>query len=101
MILKTLDVPGQLHGYGIARQIEQVNGELISINHGSLSPVVLRLEQAGAVPSDWDPSENNRRARYYPLTRAGQTPLEAEKGDWEQTTVNIARVFEVKAVDLA
>lgn len=101
MVLKTLDVLGPLHGYGIARRIEQISDELLAVNQGTLYPVLLRLEQEGAVTSDWGPSENNRRARFYRLTRAGFKLLEAEKRDWEKTAAIIARFFEVKAEDLA
>ena len=97
MVLKTLDVLGPLHGYGIARRIEQISGDLLSVNQGTLYPVLLRLEQEGAIASEWGPSENNRRARFYRLTRAGHKLLEAEKRDWEQTAAIIARFFEVKA----
>ncbi len=101
MILKTLDVMGQLHGYGVARRIEQISGDLLSVNQGTLYPVLLRLEQEGAIASDRGPSENNRRARFYRLTRAGRTLLKAEKRDWEQTAAIIARFFNVNAEDLA
>ena len=100
MVLKTLDVLGSLHGYGIARRIEQISGELLSVNQGTLYPVLLRLEQEGAIASDWGPSENNRRARFYRLTREGRKLLEVERGDWEQTAAIIAHFFEVKAEDL-
>jgi len=100
MILKTIDVLGPLHGYGIARRIEQISGDLLSLNQGTLYPVLLRLEQEGAIASDWASSENNRRARFYRLTRAGRKLLETEKRDWEQTSAIIARFFEVKAQDL-
>src|ERR1700761_1604155 len=95
MVLKTLDVMGELHGYGIARRIEQISGDLLFVNQGTLYPVLLRLEHEGAVASDWGPSENNRRARFYRLTRVGQKLLEVEKRDWEQTAAIIARFFEV------
>jgi PadR family transcriptional regulator, regulatory protein PadR len=100
MVLKTLDVLGPLHGYGIARRIEQISGDKLFVNQGTLYPVLLRLEQEGAVESDWGPSENNRRARFYRLTRVGHKLLETEKRDWEQTAAIIARFFEVKAEDL-
>ncbi|MGH9344748.1 MAG: PadR family transcriptional regulator [Terriglobia bacterium] len=100
MVLKTLDVLGPLHGYGIARRIEQISGDLLFVNQGTLYPVLLRLEQEGAVASAWGPSENNRRARFYRLIRAGHKLLETEKRDWEQTAAIIARFFEVKAEDL-
>jgi transcriptional regulator len=101
MVLKTLDVLGPLHGYGIARRIEQISGKLLSVNQGTLYPLVLRLEQEGAIASEWGASENNRRARFYRLTRAGRKLLDAEKREWEQTTTIIAHFFEVKAEDLA
>ena len=101
MVLKTLEVLGPLHGYGIARRIEQISGDLLSVNQGTLYPVLLRLEQEGAVASDWGSSDNNRRARFYRLTRAGQKLLQAEKRDWEQTAAIIERFFDVKAQDLA
>ena len=100
MVLKTLDVLGPLHGYGIARRIEQISGDLLSLNQGTLYPVLLRLEQEGAIASDWGPSENNRRARFYRLTPSGHKLLAAQKRDWEQTAAIIARFFEVKAQDL-
>jgi len=100
MVLKTIDVLGPLHGYGIARRIEQISGELLSLNQGTLYPVLLRLEQEGAVTSVWGPSENNRRVRFYRLTRAGHKLLEAEKQDWEQTAAMIARFLDAKAEDL-
>jgi transcriptional regulator len=101
LVLRTLDVLGPLHGYGIARRIEQISGDLLSLNQGTLYPVLLRLEQEGAVASQWASSENNRRARFYLLTRVGHKLLEAEKQDWEQTAAIIARFFEVNAEDLA
>jgi PadR family transcriptional regulator PadR len=101
MVLKTLDVLGVLHGYGIARRIEQISGDLLAVNQGTLYPVLLRLEQEGAIGSEWGPSENNRRARFYRLTRAGHKLLAAEKRDWEQRAAIVARFFEVKAGDLA
>jgi PadR family transcriptional regulator PadR len=101
MVLKTLDVLGPLHGYGIARRIEEISRDLLFVNQGTLYPVLLRLEQEGAVASDLGPSENNRRARFYRLTRAGHKLLETQKRDWEQTAAIIARFFEVKAEDLS
>jgi len=100
MVLKTLDVLGPLHGYGVARRIEQISGDLLSVNQGTLYPLMLRLEQEGAIASEWGPSESNRRARFYSLTRAGRKLLEAEKRDWEQTAAIIARFLEAKAEDL-
>jgi transcriptional regulator len=101
MVLKTLDVIGPLHGYGVARRIEQISGGFLSVNQGTLYPVLLRLEQERAIASEWGPSENNRRARFYRLTRAGRKLLRAEKSDWEQTAEIIERFFKVKARDLA
>jgi PadR family transcriptional regulator, regulatory protein PadR len=101
MVLKTLDVLGPLHGYGIARRIEQISGDVLAVNQGTLYPVLLRLEQEAAIASEWGPSENNRRARFYRLTRVGHKLLEAEKRGWEQTAAIIARFLEVKARDLA
>ena len=86
MVLKTLDVLGTLHGYGIARRIEQISGDLLAVNQGTLYPVLLKLEQEGAIASEWGTSENNRRARFYRLTRAGRKQLQAETKDWEATT---------------
>jgi PadR family transcriptional regulator, regulatory protein PadR len=101
MVLKTLQVLGPLHGYGIARRIAQVSDEVLSVNQGTLYPVLLRLEQERAVASEWAPSENNRRARFYRITRVGEKLLETEKRDWEQTAAIVARFFDLKAEDLA
>jgi PadR family transcriptional regulator PadR len=101
MVLKTLEVLGSLHGYGIARRIEQISGDLLSVNQGTLYPVLLRLEQEGAIESDWGASENNRRARYYRLTRDGRRQLQAEVQDWRQTTEIIARFLSAKAEDVS
>jgi PadR family transcriptional regulator PadR len=91
MILKTLQTLGPLHGYGIARRIEQTSGSLLALNYGTLYPALLRLEQEGAIASEWGVSENNRKAKFYRLTRAGRKQLEAETRDWEQTTAILAR----------
>ena len=99
MVLKTLDILGPLHGYAIARRIEQISGELV-VNQGTLYPVLLKLEQEGAIASQWGTSENNRRARFYRLTRAGQKALQAETKDWRQTVGIIERFFAAKAEDL-
>ena len=101
MVLKTLDVLGPVHGYGIAKRIEQISGELLSVNQGTLYPVLLRLEQEGAIESSWATSENNRRARYYRLTRDGRRQLQAEVQDWRQTTEIIARFLTAKAEELS
>src|SRR6188508_2829397 len=97
MVLKTLDVLGTLHGYGIARRIEQISGDLLSVNQGTLYPVLLKLEQEGSISSEWGASENNRRARFYRLTRSGRKQLQAEARSWEQTTAIIERFFVMKA----
>ncbi len=91
MVLKTLDVLGPLHGYGIARRIEQVSGDQLAMNQGTLYPLLLRLEQEGSIASEWAPSENNRRARFYRLTRAGKKQLQVELQGWQQTADIIAR----------
>jgi PadR family transcriptional regulator PadR len=100
MVLKTLDVLGPLHGYGIAGRIEQISEELLAVNQGTLYPVLLRLEQDGAVASELGASENNRRARFYRLTREGRKQLQAESKDWLQTTEIIGRFFALKAEDV-
>ncbi|HEX7961577.1 MAG TPA: PadR family transcriptional regulator [Terriglobales bacterium] len=100
MVLKTLDVLGTLHGYGIARRIEQISGDLLVVNQGTLYPVLLKLEQEGAITSEWGASENNRKARFYRLTRAGRKQLESETRDWQQTAEIIGRFFAAKAGDL-
>jgi transcriptional regulator len=101
MVLKTLDVLGPLHGYGIARRIEQISGDLLSVNQGTLYPLLLKLEQEGAIESERGASENNRKARFYRLTQAGRKQLKAEARGWEQTTAMIGRFFQVKAEDLS
>jgi PadR family transcriptional regulator PadR len=100
MVLKTLDVLGLLHGYGIARRIEQISGDQLALNQGTLYPLLLKLEQEGAIASAWGTSENNRRARFYRLTRVGRRQLLAETRDWEETTALIGRFFTVRAEDL-
>src|ERR1700754_87582 len=100
MVLKTLDVLGPLHGYGLARRIEQISGDLLAVNQGTLYPVLLKLEQEGAIESEWGASENNRRARFYSLTKSGRKALQAETQDWQQTAAIIARFFEIKSEDL-
>ncbi len=101
MVLKTLDVLGPLHGYGIARRIEQISGDLLAVNQGTLYPVLLKLEQEGAIASEWGASDNNRRARFYRLTREGRKQLQVETKDWEQTAAIIGRFFKAKAEDLS
>ena len=101
MVLKTIDVLGPQHGYGIARRIEQISGDLLAVNQGTLYPVLLKLEQEGAIASEWGASENNRRARFYRLTREGRKQLELETRDWQQTAEIIDRFFRAKAEDLS
>ncbi len=100
MVLKTLDVLGPQHGYGIARRIEQISGDLLAVNQGTLYPLLLKLEHEGAVASEWGASENNRRARFYRLTAGGRKQLQTETRDWEQTAAIIERFFHVRAEDL-
>jgi PadR family transcriptional regulator, regulatory protein PadR len=100
MVLKTLDVLEPQHGYGIARRIEQISGDLLAVNQGTLYPVLLRLEQEGAIASEWGASDNNRRARFYRLTRAGRRQLQSEVADWNQTAEIIARFLAARAEDL-
>jgi transcriptional regulator len=96
MVLRTLDIMGPQHGYGIARRIEQISEELLAVNHGTLYPVLLKLEQEGSIASEWGVSENNRKARFYRITKRGQRQLESEKRHWQQTTEIIARFFAIK-----
>jgi PadR family transcriptional regulator PadR len=91
MVLKTLDTLGPLHGYGIARRIEQTSGDLLAVNYGTLYPALLKLEQEGYISSEWGVSDNNRKAKYYKLTRAGRKQLKREAQDWEQATAILAR----------
>src|ERR1700719_668341 len=91
MVLKTLQALGPLHGYGIARRIEQTSGDLLAVNYGTLYPALLKLEQEGYIRSEWGVSDNNRKAKYYKLTRAGKKQLERGARDWEKTTSILAR----------
>ena len=91
MVLKTLDAMGPLHGYGIARRIEQISGNVLALNYGTLYPALLKLEQDGAVASEWGISDNNRKARYYRLTRAGRKQLQQETRNWQQASHVLAR----------
>ncbi len=91
MVLKTIEALGPLHGYGIARRIEQTSGNLLSLNYGTLYPALLKLEQEGSIASEWGLSENNRKAKFYKLTRAGRKQLEREARDWERATAILAR----------
>jgi transcriptional regulator len=91
MVLKTLETLGPLHGYGIARRIEQTSAHHLSVNYGTLYPALLKLEQEGYVTSEWGVSDNNRKAKFYRLTRAGRKQLEKETREWERTTEILAR----------
>ena len=91
MILKTIEVMGPLHGYGIARRIEQTSGNRLLINYGTLYPALLKLEQEGYIASEWGASENNRRAKFYRLTRAGRKQVQKETRDWEKAADILAR----------
>lgn len=91
MVLKTLEAMGPLHGYGVARRIEQTSGNRLAVNYGTLYPALLKLEQEGYIASEWGVSDNNRRAKYYKLTRAGRKQLQKEAREWQQTTSILAR----------
>ena len=93
MILKSLDSMGAMHGYGIARRIEQVSGDTLSVNYGTIYPALLKLEQEGAVHGEWGLSAQNRRARFYSITKAGRKQLEAAAREWDRTTDIVARFF--------
>ena len=90
MILKTLEVLGSLHGYGIARRIEETSGNRLTLNYGTLYPALLKLEQEGFIKAEWKQSENNRRAKYYALTASGRKQLARETREWHQTADLIA-----------
>jgi PadR family transcriptional regulator, regulatory protein PadR len=91
MVLKTLERTGPMHGCGIARQIEQTSSDLLSVNYGTLYPAPLKLEQKGHIASDWSVSDNNRKAKYYRLARAGWAQIEKETQEWEQMVGILAR----------
>jgi len=91
MVLKTLEGLGPMHGYGIARRIEQTSGDRLLLNYGTLYPMLLKLEQEGSIQSEWGVSSNNRKAKYYSLTRAGRKQLAKEARQWEETSDIIAR----------
>jgi PadR family transcriptional regulator PadR len=93
MVLKTLESMGPQHGYGIARRIEHTSRNLLSINHGTLYPVLLKLEQEGSISSEWGVSEHNRKAKFYRLTKAGRRQLESETRQWRRAAGIIDRFF--------
>jgi PadR family transcriptional regulator, regulatory protein PadR len=96
MVLKTLESMGPLHGYGIARRIEQISGDLLSVNYGTLYPALLKLEQEGFIDSEWGVSDNNRKAKFYKLTRAGRKQVQLETQEWEQTQAILAKFLGVQ-----
>src|ERR1700679_3709008 len=91
MVLKTLETMGPLHGYGIARRIEQVSGDTLSLNQGTIYPALLRLEQRGWIKSEWGMSETNRRAKFYSLSRIGRKQIETATENWERVATTMAR----------
>jgi len=91
MIFKTLETLGPLHGYGIARRIEQTSGGRLVLNYGTIYPALLKLEQEGFIESEWGASDNNRKAKYYRLTRAGRGQLKKEERDWAETADIVSR----------
>jgi PadR family transcriptional regulator, regulatory protein PadR len=91
MVLKTIELMRPQHGYGIARRIEQTSGNLLALNYGTLYPALLKLEQEGAIASEWGVSDNNRKAKFYKLTRTGRRMLEREARNWRQTTAILDR----------
>ena len=97
MVLKTLAALGPLHGYGIARRIEQVADGALALNQGTIYPALLRLEQKGWIDSEWGTSENNRRARFYSITKAGRKQLAAETDSWARTVAMVNRLLEPEA----
>jgi transcriptional regulator len=97
MVLKTLDTMGTLHGYGIARRIEQVAEGSLELNQGTVYPALLRLEQRGWISSEWGTSENKRRARFYSITRSGRKQLAVEAQDWSRTVAMVSRLLEGKS----
>jgi PadR family transcriptional regulator PadR len=94
MVLKTLQVLGPLHGYGVARRIEQVAAGSLALNQGTIYPALLRLEQKGWITSEWGISETNRRARFYSITRSGRKQLAAEADNWARTVAMVSRLLE-------
>jgi PadR family transcriptional regulator, regulatory protein PadR len=96
MVLKTIETLGPLHGYGIARRIEQTSGNKLLVNYGTLYPALLKLEQDGYISSEWGVSDNNRKAKFYKLTRAGRKQIEKEERQWETTTAILAKFLATK-----
>src|SRR5688572_33281307 len=96
MVLKTIETLGPLHGYGIARRIEQTSGNTLLVNYGTLYPALLKLEQEGYITSEWGVSDNNRKAKFYKLTRAGRKQIQREEREWENTMAILAKFFVTK-----
>jgi len=96
MVMKSVDTMGPLHGYGIARRIEQSSSDRLEVNYGTLYPALVELEQEGTIASEWGVSDNNRKAKFYRLTRAGRKQLQREARDWEETTAILARFLAAK-----
>ena len=94
LILKTLDAMGPLHGYRLARRIEQISGDLLQLNQGSIYPALVRLEQKGWIKGEWGESENRRRAKFYRLTRSGRHRLDAERRNWQRVSIAVTRMLE-------
>ena len=94
LVLKTLETMGAMHGWGIARRIEQVSDDVLFVNQGTLYPALIRLEQQGWIQSKWGISENNRRAKFYSLTKSGSKQLEVEEANWEQMVHIVGRVLQ-------
>jgi PadR family transcriptional regulator PadR len=97
LVLKTLDTMGSMHGYGIAQRIQQISEDVLQLNQGTLYPALLRLEQQGWIRSEWGVSENNRRARFYSLTRTGLKQLAEEQAKWDRVSGAIARLLAARA----
>lgn len=93
LVLKTLQTMGPMHGWGIGRRVEQVSGNRLELNYGTLYPALVRLERQGFITASWGTSENNRRAKFYTLTKAGRLQLEAEKASWDEMAAFMARLF--------
>ena len=97
MVLRTLETMGAQHGYGLARRIEQISGDRLQLNYGTLYPALLKLEQEGYIRSHWGTSDNNRKAKFYELTKAGQRQVRKATAEWEQTTQILAKFLAEEA----
>jgi transcriptional regulator len=97
VVLQTLDTMGAMHGYGIAQRIQQVSRDVLQLNQGTLYPALLRLEQQGWIQAEWGISENNRRARFYSITRVGKKQLAAERASWDRMSDAIERLLQAEA----